>query len=275
MRCGITGLQSLHIACLGTPFRDACVHAGSWGRLPTSITQEHQPQYVGRATRDSLTMGLPLLRQPASVLPAKVDSSGYWRNRYLLVIFAVCGWGFAWAIGCSVVFFVGSAFGWLALGTTGGLVTGLMLHWAQPSLRTRQFNAVIIGWALGGAAAVPVTDHDVFTGWLVIGAVGGTITGLALLGTKRGFASVRTITVAVGWVLGGVIGLRLASTGGRVIGTYLAGTMGRLAPFMVWAIAWAIAGGVTGLIGAVATPWAAGLSGPKTAVEIGNDTLAD
>jgi hypothetical protein len=167
-------------------------------------------------------------------------------------------------MGCSVVFFVGSTLGWIALGATGGVVTGLMLHWAQPLLQTRQVSTVVIGWALGGAAAISVTNYDILTGWLVIGTLGGTITGLVLLATKRAFLSFRTIAIVVGWVLGGVIGFGLGSTGGRIIGTYLAGTMGRWAPFLVWAIAWAIAGGVTGLIGTAVTLWAVPLPKPDT-----------
>lgn len=178
---------------------------------------------------------------------------------WLLEILMIAGWGCAWAIGLSAVYYFSPFWGWVFTGTAGGLVTAVILHQVRPSPLKKQMLAVFLGWLAGGICSASVTHYNVMTGWLTMGILGGVVTGATVAGTKGARKSVpalRAVLAAIGWVVGGVTGVSVGSTGGLVVGSYLGSAIGgRTAPLIVWAIAWAIQGGITGAVGGAVMSW--------------------
>ena len=106
---------------------------------------------------------------------------------------------------------------------------------------------VIVGWVGAGLCSASLANYDVVTGWVSMGILGGGVTGLAAARRKRSQMFLQIFVAMVGWVSAGIIGARIALTGGRQVGSYIGTAIGgRVAPYIVWGVAWAIGGCVTG-----------------------------
>src|SRR5438067_9563243 len=127
------------------------------------------------------------------------------------------GWGFSWALGLGVVFFLDSRLGWILMGGAGGLVTWLALRQARISRRGGHLLAVVIGWVAGGATSSALTNYGIVTGWIAMATIGGTITSLTAFGVKRSRLFAATLLL-IGWIVGGIVGAEFTFIGGRVLG---------------------------------------------------------
>ena len=224
-------------------------NAQFWRLMVAGLADSHSKSQAREAGGGSIVkaMGSQDLRQ--------IDPPGSWPS-WLSIVLMSLGWGAAWAIGLMAVNNVAPLTGWLTLGAIGGLVTARVLHSSHPSLSVTRLIMVIVGWAGAGLCSASVTNYDVVTGWVSMGILGGGVTGLAAARRKSSQMFLSVFVAMVGWVTAGVIGARIASTGGRQVGFYIGTAVGgRVIPFIVWGVAWAIGGCVTGALGGALMSW--------------------
>jgi hypothetical protein len=142
----------------------------------------------------------------------------------------------------------------LIAGGIGGLITGLALRGTQASLPWKQVPVIAIGWSLAWAIYLPLVG--VAVNFLIGGAIGGLITGLALSPTQPSIPWKQILVVAFGWAtMIGVVNWAMYFVGSIVAGM-IAGSMGglitalalrRTRPSMSWkqvvlvAVGWGLA----------------------------------
>jgi hypothetical protein len=184
-----------------------------------------------------------------------INRKSRWSNPALIAL-GTLGWACGWTVGICIIENISASFGWLLMGIIVGLVTASVLRHAQPGLDGVYWSVIVMGWAIGGIAAGGVTRFDILRGWIAMGIVGGAITGAAILRRSRSRIVAGITRVAVTWLLAGIVGASFGSGRARTIGVWL-GEMasGELQSFLVSGAIWAVAGGITGLIGCGLTLW--------------------
>src|SRR5690242_10777896 len=81
------------------------------------------------------------------------------RDGMRLVLLTTLGWGFAWALGISLVFFVDFRPGWIVMGATGGFTTSVALRCSGAMSHNRRMLPLVAAWAAGGALSTAVTRY--------------------------------------------------------------------------------------------------------------------
>jgi hypothetical protein len=194
-----------------------------------------------------------LMRAVVPVVPAEM----LWPLWLTVIGWAVvwaCGWVVSEANGWS-----GTAYGsaWVLIGAIGGLITGLALRRAEPSVRWQHILVITIGWAISmivsGAIsqALYSTDSAAING-TIRGAIGGLIIGLVLLQTAFSIHWKQILVMTLGWSAGWTAGQAIGPDLYNTFHDAIAGTNA------LWLIPGGIVGAISAAIGGVVMFWQLG-----------------
>jgi uncharacterized caspase-like protein len=116
-------------------------------------------------------------------------------------------------------------------GVIGGLTTGLVLQWTEPSMKWKHILLITVSWAFSGVTLAILflfPGIDFVTALLTIvvvsGAVGGLATGLVLQRTDLSIHNKQITGITIGWAIGLFVAfLILGSTEASIIGSTISG----------------------------------------------------
>ena len=169
---------------------------------------------------------------------------------------SVIGWGIAWAIGLSGVFYLHPMLGWPILGIIGGFTVARTLRMVGALRRPADRRFIVMIWLTGAIISAETAGYVILRGWLIAAAFGGLATGFLVFG-KRGLP--RTIVLTAGWCVGGALGAVFIAQAGSTLAPMLASTIGGLS---AWLVCWGIGGIITGLVAGGLISFRAGLWRP-------------
>jgi serine/threonine protein kinase/uncharacterized membrane protein len=187
---------------------------------PQPFTVTARPQAAPRSVRQVEAEWVETPRSYAVGPPLVLALAGWvvaWATFWLPVGNFLYDVGKEWLLNAGLPWKMASAAPWalhgLIVGLIGGGVTGIALHWFEPSFRWSQVLGTTIAWMIGwavGLASAPLTEipfNDMPIPALfwaavggVVGLLNGSITGGALRRASQAFRGGHMLLVVLGWV---------------------------------------------------------------------------
>ena len=179
-------------------------YAGVLGRLVGLLPREQPAAQAERVPPEAKITPAPT-EVKASASDIQPSHTG--KPTWPFVLLTVLGWVVGWAIAA----FADPPIGVIIFGAVGGVITGLVLRWAEPAIKWRQIAVMALGWIIGWVSAWVICEaiYELFAwpiGWGIGGAMGGAVTGLILKRAAPAIRRKQVIAVAFGWALGEAIG---------------------------------------------------------------------